>query len=126
MCAGGLPGHREEKTLRDRFERKGPIPLSPLGGESLTGRALTEIEADIMAAEPQTQVIVTTCATAHTAQVHHHDFPEIRADGASPGEAALHLVNQLLRARDSALTTWRLEQFDKAIAEVKAFVAQAE
>ena len=76
-------------------------------------------------ASEQDKVVVATGATANATQVHHHDFPEIRADGTSPAEAANHLVNQLLRARDSALTPWRLEQIDRAIAEVKAFAGQA-
>jgi len=71
-----------------------------------------------------TKIIVATGATAHAIQVHHHDFAEIRAEGPTPAEAAAHLVNQLVRARDSALTPWRLEQIDKAIADTKAFVAQ--
>ncbi len=70
-----------------------------------------------------TKIIVETGATAHSSRVHHHDFAEIRAEGPSPTEAAAHLVNQLVRARDSALTPWRLEQIDKAIADAKAFVA---
>jgi hypothetical protein len=69
-------------------------------------------------------VIVTTGATAHTAQVHHRDFPEIRADGETPEVAAGHLANQLARALDSALTTWRRETIEKAIVEVKAFAQQ--
>jgi hypothetical protein len=76
-------------------------------------------------ADEANKVVVTTGATAHAAQVHHHDFPEIRADGATPAEAADQLVNHLLRARDTALTTWRLEQVDRAIADVKAFAGQA-
>ena len=58
--------------------------------------------------------------------VHHRDFPEIRAEGPSPKEAASHLVNKLACALDSALTDWRRETIDHAIADVKAFVAQKE
>ena len=56
--------------------------------------------------------------------VHHHDFPEIRAEGADAADAAGQLVNQLTRALDSALTHWRRETIEQAIADVKAFVAQ--
>ena len=49
----------------------------------------------------QSRVIVTIGGTASTACVHHRDFPEIRAEGESPKEAASHLVNQLTRALDS-------------------------
>ena len=34
----------------------------------------------------QSRVIVSSGATAHTTQVHHRDFPEIRADGGSVKE----------------------------------------
>jgi hypothetical protein len=68
-----------------------------------------------------TLVIVTEGATAGTAQVHHRDFPEVRTDGESPAVAATHLVHQLTRALDSALTQWRREAIQKAIADVKAF-----
>ena len=56
--------------------------------------------------------------------VHHRDFPEIRAEGGSPKEAASHLVNKLTCALDSALTDWRRETIDQAIADVQAFVDQ--
>lgn len=77
-------------------------------------------------ADDASPIVVTTGATAHSAQVHHRELPEIRVDGANAKEAAAHLVNQLLRARDSALTKWRLELFDRAIADVKAFIDSAE
>ena len=70
------------------------------------------------------RVIVTTGATAHATSVYHRDFPEIRADGESPAVAASHLVHQLRRTLDSALTTWRRETIEHAIADVEVFVAQ--
>ncbi|WZO99175.1 hypothetical protein EP7_000773 [Isosphaeraceae bacterium EP7] len=70
------------------------------------------------------RVIVTTGATAHTAQVHHRDFCEIRAQGKDAHEAAEQLINQLTRALDSALTNWRREAVEQAISDVKAFVDQ--
>lgn len=69
------------------------------------------------------RVIVATGATAHTTSVHHRDFPDIRAEGPTPDEAAGHLVNQLTRALDSALTQWRRDTINQAIADVQAFVA---
>lgn len=71
-----------------------------------------------------TQVIVTTSASSSAAIVHHRDFPEIRAEGGSPKEAASHLVNKLACALDSALTDWRRKRVDQAIADVKAYVEQ--
>jgi hypothetical protein len=71
-----------------------------------------------------TQVIVTTSESSSAAVVHHRDFPEIRAEGGSPKEAAAHLVNKLACALDSALTDWRRKRVDQAIADVKAYVEQ--
>jgi hypothetical protein len=66
-------------------------------------------------------VVITTGLTAHTMQVHHRDFPEIRAHGPTAQAAAQQLVNQLTRALDSALTNWRRDTIQKAISEVQAF-----
>ena len=68
------------------------------------------------------RVIVSGGATAHTTQVHHRDFSEIRADGGSAKEAAAHLANKLAAALDTALTDWRRESLGQAIADVEAFV----
>jgi hypothetical protein len=70
------------------------------------------------------RVIVAKSASATTAVVHHRDFPEIRAEGGSPQEAAAHLVNKLACTLDTALTEWRRETLDRAIADVKAFLEQ--
>jgi hypothetical protein len=70
------------------------------------------------------RVIVTKSGTSTTVFVHHRDFPEIRAEGGSPEEAASHLINKLARVLDSALTDWRRERLDHAAADVKAFVDQ--
>ncbi len=75
-------------------------------------------------AEPS-KVIVSDGATAHSSQVHHRDFPEIRAEGETPALAAKGLVNHLTRTLDSALTDWRRESIQNAIADVEAYAAQA-
>jgi hypothetical protein len=74
-----------------------------------------------MDTEPN-RVIVTISGSSSTACVHHRDFPEIRAEGSSPKEAASLLVHQLSRALDSALTDWRRDRVNEAIADVRAFV----
>lgn len=66
-------------------------------------------------------IIVSTGSTANASSVHHRDFPEIRAEGENPKVAAANLVNQLTRALDSALTTWRRDTIQKAITEVESF-----
>ena len=44
------------------------------------------------------RVIVSGGATAHTTEVHHRDFSEIRADGGSAKDAAAYLANKLAAA----------------------------
>lgn len=80
-----------------------------------------------MAAEAQDRVIVTPASAEHSGQtqVHHQDFPEIRAEGENVAAASAQLANHLTRALDSALTVWRREQIEAAIGEVKAFGAKA-
>ena len=77
-------------------------------------------------ATAETRVIVTTgsAGQANQAVVHHRDFPEIRAEGENPQAAAAQLINHLTRALDSALTPWRRETIEKAIADVKEFQDQ--
>jgi hypothetical protein len=70
------------------------------------------------------KVIVTIVGSTSSALVHHRDFPEIRAEGSSPKEAASFLVHQLSRALDSALIDWRRDLVTEAIADVQAFVEQ--
>jgi hypothetical protein len=69
----------------------------------------------------QSRVIVLTGATASAVRVYHRDFPEIRTDGETPSTAASHLANELARALDSALTDWRRQTLEQAIADVRAF-----
>ncbi|MDB5353126.1 MAG: hypothetical protein JWN86_4373 [Planctomycetota bacterium] len=74
----------------------------------------------------KSKVIVTSLGVAAGGTaVHHHDFPEIRAEGNSAADAAGQLVNQLTRALDSALTHWRREAVEHAIADVKSFAEKS-
>jgi hypothetical protein len=70
------------------------------------------------------RVIVTISGSSSTASVHHRDFPEIHAEGGTPKEAATHLIHQLTRALDSALTDWRRDRVNEAIADVQIYVDQ--
>jgi hypothetical protein len=72
----------------------------------------------------ESRVMITEGATANANRAYHRDFPEIRAEGETPTAAASHLANALVRALDSALTDWRRQTIDEAIADVKAFVAR--
>jgi len=80
----------------------------------------SSMEADL------SRVIVTSGATANATQVNHRDFPEIRAEGETPKVAATNLSNQLVRTLDSALTSWRRETIEQAIADVKAFAERGD
>ena len=76
-------------------------------------------------ATEQDRVIVTTGSTAQATLIHHRDFPEIRAEGETPAVAAANLANHLTRALDSALTKWRRDAIEQAIAEVQEFAAKS-
>lgn len=71
------------------------------------------------------RVIVVTGATAQSIRVYHRDFPEVRAEGETPSNAAKHLSNHLTRALDSALTNWRRQTLNQALADVQDFVARS-
>lgn len=70
------------------------------------------------------RVIVTQTPGAFTTQIqtHHKDFPEIRAEGGTSKESGTQLVHHLTRALDTALTDWRRDSMQRAIADVQAFV----
>ena len=72
----------------------------------------------------QSRVIVLIGATAGAARVYHRDFPEIRTEGETPQVAASHLANELARALDTALTDWRRQSLEQAVADVRAFADQ--
>lgn len=61
---------------------------------------------------------------SHTA--YHRDFPEIRACGSTAAEAVVQLGHQLTRALDSALTDWRRETLEGALADAKAYGATSQ
>ena len=72
------------------------------------------------------RVIVTDGPTAGSTRVYHRDFPEIRGDGQSAQEAASRLATKLKLALDTALTDWRRDTMNHAIADVEAFVKAPE
>jgi hypothetical protein len=74
-----------------------------------------------MANEPSRVIVVLTGARTSVC-VYHREFPEIRAEGASPKEAASHLQNKLSCTLDSALTDWRRQTVESALADVKTFL----
>jgi hypothetical protein len=73
-----------------------------------------------------TQIIVThgqcDCHAVERTEVHHHDYPEMHAEGETPANAAAHLLNLFLRALDSAPSDFRREAVEHAIDDVKHFI----
>jgi len=71
------------------------------------------------------QVIVTSedhgRASIHSLSAHHRDFPEVRAEGESPMDAALRLAELLSVTLDSAPSDWRRQIVEQAIEDVRAF-----
>ena len=78
-------------------------------------------------ANTASRVVITPGSSGPSSQVqaHHGDFPEIRGNGENAADAAGQLINQLTRTLDSALTTWRRDQIQAAIADVQEFLAKS-
>ncbi len=74
------------------------------------------------------QVIVMTeehpILQVHAASVHHRNFPEVHAEGRSPEDAAIRLVELLSQSLESAPSDWRRETLECAIADVRAFAGR--
>src|SRR5438045_208218 len=56
-------------------------------------------------------------------QVHHRDFPEIRAECGSVAEGLAYLAGLLSRAREDAGSAWHREVIDQAKADIEALLA---
>jgi hypothetical protein len=95
----------------------------PIAPRAFNVKHPSVVEASRMATD-STKVIVTTSGSSTTTCVHHRDFPEIRVEAGSAREAAAHLVNKLAAALDSALTDWRRQTLNQAVADVQAFLDQ--
>jgi hypothetical protein len=74
-----------------------------------------------MIADPS-QVIVTTGFTPQAVQVHHRVIPELHADGESPETAAANLAQDLAREIEGVADQDRHEMFQRALADVRAFI----
>jgi hypothetical protein len=60
-------------------------------------------------------------SSIHSLAVHHRDFPEVRAEGGSPKDAASRLAELLSASLDNAPSDWRREIIRQAIEDVRAF-----
>ena len=70
------------------------------------------------------RVVVTISGTSRPPAFITEISPRSAPKAGSPEEAAAHLVNKLACALDSALTDWRRQSVDQAIADVRAFMEQ--
>lgn len=74
------------------------------------------------------RVIVTTdacdCGSLRVLRAHHHDLPEIQAEGETNQAAATNLILLLERTLDSPLERWQREAIEGAINDVKLFITQ--
>lgn len=68
-----------------------------------------------------TMIQIETTPESGSIRAYHRDFPEIRVHGSSNLEAATLLGHQLTRALDSALTEWRRNSMEAAIADAHAY-----
>lgn len=78
--------------------------------------------------DPKPVVKVETRCLAcdvHTYLVHHRAFPELQVEGLSAETAALHLVNRLSAALDSAKGPSDREAVQAALDEARAYLDQA-
>ena len=75
-----------------------------------------------MAHDLTTSIVITQGFWMHIrhTRVYHRHFPEVRGEGASPGDAAAHLMNQLTHALDFT-HGHRREAIERALADVRAF-----
>jgi hypothetical protein len=73
-----------------------------------------------MAQDPTTSIVITHGLWMHIrlTRVYHRHYPEVRGEGASPGDAATHLLNQLAHALDFTHGHQR-EAIERAIADVR-------
>jgi len=70
------------------------------------------------------RVVVTPGSTADAFQIHHRDIPELHADGATPGEAAANLAEDLAREIEGVADHYRRGLFERVLDDVRAFTAQ--
>jgi hypothetical protein len=59
-----------------------------------------------------------------TTHVHHHDFPEVRAEGESTAAAGMNLANRLDRALDNTPSDYRRAVVTQATAESEFMVGR--
>lgn len=78
----------------------------------------------------QGRLIVTEgacdCHGVHLTRVHHHDFPDIHAEGESPAIAAAYLAGELTRIVDSPPGAASGESVERALDDIRLFIQSHE
>jgi len=69
---------------------------------------------------------ICACHSVHTIRAHHHDYPEIWAQGETSIEAVGQLANQLVRALDSVSSPVLRDPLVQALADVRAYLTSLE
>lgn len=62
--------------------------------------------------------------SVHGVEVHHRDFPELRAVGDTAEEAAARLCQEFCYELEAAGSAYRREAIEKAIAEIREFLGK--
>jgi len=66
------------------------------------------------------------CHSVHMIRAHHHDYPEMWAQGETPREAVGQLANQLVRALESVSSHDIRDPLVQVLADVRAYLASLE
>jgi hypothetical protein len=78
----------------------------------------------------QNRVIVAEgacdCHGVHLTRVHHHDFPDIHAEGETPAIAAGYLAGELTRILDAPLDSASRESAERALDDTRLFIQSHE
>lgn len=116
------PGGNRDSRALDRFEDEGGPGPEDTRDQRRDAPPSAPTEAPEVA-DPG-RVVVTTGVVPHAFQIHHRDIPELHADGASPGEAAANLAQDLAREVEGIADNHRSGLFRRALADVRASVEQ--
>ena len=71
-----------------------------------------------------TNDLCSSCGMYH-ARCYHRAFPNLSGSGDTPREAAEDLIRRLNSQKDSLADRWHLDHVETAVAEVRAFLAEA-
>ncbi len=66
------------------------------------------------------------CHSVHLTRVHHHDLPDIHAEGETPAIAAVDLAGQLTRILDAPLGAASRESAERALDDIRLSIESHE